>query len=89
MANTTAAKKDLRQVAKRTQRNKLVKAELKSLRVQLRKMLDSKNVAKAEELAKLISKKLDKAVSKKIFKQNTVSRYKSRLMKKLNDLKKA
>lgn len=89
MPNTASAKKAIRQDIKRGHRNKIAKAEIKSLRVKLRKMLDSKDIAKAEELAKLIGKKLDKAQAKKIYKKNTVARFKSRLMKKLNALKKA
>jgi len=83
------AKKALRQTFKRTQRNTVVKAEIHSLRVKLRKLLESKKVTEAEQLVSTITKKLDKAVSKKIYKQNTVARYKSRFMKKINALKKA
>lgn len=86
MPNTAAAKKALRQDAKRARRNKLVKAEIKSLRVKLRKMVDAKDSAKAVEVAKLIGKKLDKAQAKNIYKKNTVARVKSRLMKKVNAL---
>lgn len=83
------AKKALRQTFKHTQRNTVVKAEIHSLRVKLRKLLESKKVTEAEQLVSTITKKLDKAVSKKIYKQNTVARYKSRFMKKINALKKA
>jgi small subunit ribosomal protein S20 len=86
MANTAAAKKVLRQDAKRAQRNKIAKAEIKSLRVKIRKMVEIKDGVKALELAKLISKKLDKAQTKNIYKKNTVARYKSRIMKKVNAL---
>lgn len=87
MANTAAAKKALRQDAKRARRNQIAKAEIKSLRVKLRKMIEAKDVAKATELAQRISKKLDKAQAKNIFKKNTVARYKSRIMKNVNALK--
>lgn len=79
----------MRQSAKRATRNKLVKEELHSLRVKLRKAIDSKKIDEAKELGKTISKKLDKALAKKMFKKNTVARYKSRLMKKVNALKSA
>lgn len=89
MPNLTNAKKAQRQDKKRTQHNQTIKAEIKSLRVKLRKMIDAKNASEAQKMAQLVCKKLDKASQKNIFKQNTVSRYKSRLMKKVNALKKA
>lgn len=89
MPNLRNAKKALRQDHKRAERNKIAKAEIKSLRIKLRKMLDAKKVKEAEEVAKTVSKKLDKAAQKNVFKKNTVARYKSRLMKKVNALKKA
>jgi small subunit ribosomal protein S20 len=89
MANLENAKKAIRQSAKRAQRNKLIKAEIKSLRVKLRKVITSKKFEESLEVAKLVSKKLDKAHAKGIMKKNTVARYKSRLMKKVNALKSA
>ncbi|HBK33556.1 TPA: 30S ribosomal protein S20 [Candidatus Uhrbacteria bacterium] len=83
------AKKALRQTIKRAQRNTIVKAEIHSLRVKLRKLLDSKKAEEAEKLSSTIVKKLDKAVSKKIYKQNTAARLKSRFMQKINAAKKA
>ncbi len=83
------AKKALRQTIKRAKRNTIIKAEIHSLRVKLRKLLDSKKVEEAEKLSSTIVKKFDKAVSKKIYKQNTVARYKSRFMQKINAAKKA
>ncbi len=86
MPNLANAKKALRQSDKRAQRNKIVKAEIKSLRVKLRKMIDAANTKEAQAIAQVICKKLDKAQQKNIYKKNTVARYKSRLMKKVNAL---
>jgi len=80
MANTASAKKAIRQDVKRGHRNKIAKAEIKSLKVKLRKMIAAKDETKATEVARLISKKLDKAQAKNIYKKNTVARNKSRLM---------
>ena len=77
----------MRQTAKRADHIKDIKAEIKSLRVKLRKMVDAKNLAEATTVAQLVGKKFDKAMAKGIFKKNTVARYKSRLMKKVNALK--
>jgi ribosomal protein S20 len=82
------AKKALRQTEKRTKRNMTIKAEIHSLRVKLRKLLESKKTEEAEKLASTLVKKFDKAVSKKIYKKNTVARYKSRFMQKINAAKK-
>jgi len=89
MPNLRNAKKALRQSDKRAQRNKIAKAEIKSLRVKLRKALTASNLDEAKSVAQLVGKKLDKAVKKNIFKKNTVARYKSRMMKKINALKNA
>jgi len=89
MPNLQNAKKALRQSDKRAQRNKTVKAEIHSLRVKIRKALTAKKVDEALEIARLVGKKLDKAAQKNVFKKNTVDRYKSSIMKKINDLKKA
>jgi small subunit ribosomal protein S20 len=88
MPNLQNAKKALRQNEKRAERNKIAKAEIKSLRIKLRKTLDAKKLSEVEEVAKMVGKKLDKAAKKNIFKKNTVARYKSRMMKKVNALKK-
>lgn len=77
------AKKALRQSVKRTARNKVVKDELKSLRVKFRKLVTSKD-EKASEIARELGKKFDKAVSKGVLKKNTAARLKSRMMAKLN-----
>ncbi|MBM5789630.1 30S ribosomal protein S20 [Candidatus Parcubacteria bacterium] len=87
MPNLENAKKAIRQSDKRAERNKVVKAEIHSLRVKLRKALMSKEVEKAFEIARSVGKKLDKASGKNIFKKNTVARYKSRMMQKVNALK--
>ncbi len=89
MPNLKNAKKAIRQSDKRAQRNKIAKAEIKSLRVKLRKALTASNLDEAATVAQLVGKKLDKAVKKNIFKKNTVARYKSRMMKKINALKNA
>ncbi len=83
MAN---AKKALRQSAKRQRRNQLAADEIHSLRVKGRKLIADKKEKEAAETAKLVSKKLDKAVSRGIMKKNTAARWKSRLAKKVNAL---
>lgn len=88
MPNTASAKKDLRQSKVRAERNKIVKAEIKSLRIKLRKMIDAKKAKEADDVAKLLGQKLDKAHKKNVLKKNTVARIKSRFMAKMNAMKK-
>ncbi len=85
MPNLANAKKDLRQSDKRAERNKVIQAEIKSLRVKFRKAITGKKLEEAKEVVRLVGKKLDKALTKKVLKKNTVARYKSRLMKKINE----
>jgi len=88
MPNKANAKKALRQSEKRAQRNKVAKAEIHPLRVSFRKSITAVELPAATELAKTISKKLDKLVSRGIMKKNTVARYKSRIAAKLAESKK-
>lgn len=84
MPNLANAKKALRQSKKRARRNLIAKAEIKSMRIKFRKLMDAKKFDDAKTIALTIAKKLDKAQQKKMFKRNTVARYKSRIMRKLN-----
>ena len=88
MPNLANAKKALRQSKVRAKRNKTINAEIHSLRVKLRKALTEKKVTEAKELVRLVGKKLDKALAKKIGKKNAVARVKSRMTLKLNQLMK-
>jgi small subunit ribosomal protein S20 len=89
MPNTKSAIKALRKSKKRyivNQRNKeLLKAEIKKYK----KLIEAKNIKEAEEQLKLIYKKLDKAAKTNLIKKNKASRLKSRLTKKLNQIKKS
>jgi small subunit ribosomal protein S20 len=78
-----SAMKALRQDKKRAQKNKNVKADIKTILKKSRKAIDTKT-KDAEALVKDTIKKFDKAAQKGIIKKNTAARKKSRLMKKLN-----
>lgn len=84
MPNKANAAKAMRQAKKATERNKVAKAEIESMRVKLRKLLEAKKAKEAAEVMKAIGKKLDKAVARGIIKINTASRTKSRLTKRVN-----
>lgn len=87
MPNLKAAKKDLRQTKKRTERNSLIKAKVRDLIRQSRKAAEKNDQAKTEEYVNLAIKALDKALKNNIYKSNTVSRRKSILMRRLNTVK--
>lgn len=84
MPNKANAAKALRQATKNALRNRVAKAEIESMRVKLRKLIEAKKAKEAAELMTLIGKKLDKAVARGILKLNTASRTKSRLTKRVN-----
>ena len=78
-----ASFKSLRQSKKHAARNTLAKLKLADARRAVRKAIERSETAKAKEAVQTAIKVLDKAYSRGIMKLNTVSRQKSRLMKKL------
>lgn len=89
MPTMKSAKKRLRQNIKHNLRNRTYKSALKT---QMKKFLNAireGNAQAAQEELRLTVKKLDTGVSKNILHKNTASRKKSRLTKKLNQMKAA
>lgn len=89
MPTTKSAEKRLRQNIKRNLRNRIHKS---ALRGQIKKFLGSLKEGKiqtAEEEFRLTVKKLDKSVTHGILHKNAASRKKSRLMKRLGQIKTA
>ncbi len=89
MPTKKAAFKAVRQTKKHGARNTLAKLKIADARRAVRKVIDKKDAKKAEAAVKDAIKLLDKAYSRGIMKLNTVSRQKSRLMKRLAALKSA
>ena len=83
-----AAMKALRQSKKRLAKNLKVKVKIKDLVKKSQKFLGLKQETEAVAKLKEAIKAIDKATQRKILKKNAGSRKKSRLMKKLNLLKK-
>lgn len=81
-----AAIKALRQARAHAKRNLAVKSTINRLLKRSEKSIAQKKLDEARTLTREAAKALDKAVRSKIFKQNTASRIKSRLMKKLNSI---
>lgn len=83
MANIKSQKKRIKTNAKATERNKSVKAELKT-RVKTATRLAGDGSDEAIEAQRLAQKRLDKAASKGVIHKNCAARRTSRLMKKAN-----
>ncbi len=81
MANIKSQKKRILTNAKRQERNKAVKSEL---RTRVKNAVSSAGSPENAEDVRLAMKRLDKAATKGIIHPNAAARRKSRLMKKVN-----
>ncbi|MCX6529628.1 MAG: 30S ribosomal protein S20 [Actinobacteria bacterium] len=81
MANIKSQKKRILTNAKRQERNKAVKSEL---RTRVKTATSSAGTAENAEDVRMAMKRLDKAATKGIIHPNNAARRKSRLMKKIN-----
>ncbi|MGO0575178.1 30S ribosomal protein S20 [Ornithinimicrobium panacihumi] len=86
MANIKSQIKRVKTNAKRTERNRAYKSELRTWIRKFREAAESGDTAKAEEALKLASKKLDKAVSKGVLHANQAANKKSAMAKKFNSI---
>lgn len=87
MANTRAAEKAIRQSARRRNRNRVVRATARTEVKDANKLIAAGNMAEAEQAARAALRALDQAAEKGILKKNNAARRKSRLMRKLNQLR--
>ncbi len=81
MANIKSQKKRNLTNAKRAERNKAVKSELKT---RVKTATSAAGTEHSEEALRLAVKRLDMAAAKGVIHPNQAARRKSRLMKKLN-----
>ena len=87
MANIKSSKKAIKVIAKKAEENHEYKARVKNSIKECEKAIISKDTAAATEAVNKVQKNIDKAVSKGIIKKNTADREKSRLNKKVKDMK--
>ena len=87
MPTMKSAKKRLRQNIKHNLRNRTYKSALKTQMKKFLSVVKEGNAQAAQEELRLTVKKIDKGVVKRILHKNTASRKKSRLTKKLNQMK--
>jgi small subunit ribosomal protein S20 len=83
LANIKSQIKRNRQTAKRTERNKAVRSELKT-RTKNAAAAAAAGAEDAEQLARAAQKRIDSAAAKGVIHKNAAARRKSRLAKKLN-----
>jgi len=87
MPTMKSAKKRLRQNIKHNLRNRTYKSALKTQMKKFLSVVKEGNAQAAQEELRLTVKKIDTGVVKGILHKNTASRKKSRLAKKLNQMK--
>lgn len=86
MANIKSQIKRVKTNAKRTERNRAYKSELRTWIRKFREAAETGDQAKAQDALQLASKKLDKAVSKGVIHANQAANKKSAMAKKLNSI---
>jgi small subunit ribosomal protein S20 len=79
--------KDLRRTERRTAHNRAAKGKLRSSLKATRAALDSGKAEAATAALTQVTPVIDRAVGKKILHKNAAARHKSRLMRRLNQIK--
>ena len=78
-----AALKQIRKDRRRRERNQAVRSELKTLKKQLRSLLDQQKRDEALRLMPTVMRRFDQAAAKRVIHKNTASRVKARFMRQL------
>ena len=87
MANHKSAKKRIRRNQKFELTNKVRKSRVRTFIKKVEKAIEANDKNAAAEALKIAQPEMQKSVSKKTFKQNTISRKISRLSKKIKLIK--
>lgn len=87
MPNMKNAKKAVKVISKKNEQNNMYKASMKTAMKNVEKAVASKDKEKATDALKIAIKRIDKAASKGVTAKNTCARNKSRLTKKVNEMK--
>jgi small subunit ribosomal protein S20 len=86
VANTQAAKKEIRSSYRKWLQNRHVKGQMRSAIKSVRNAIASGDVEQAQALMPRATRELDKAAKKNVIHKNKAARLKSRLMKQINAL---
>jgi small subunit ribosomal protein S20 len=87
MANHASALKRVRQTERRTARNRANTSSLRTQLRDLRESIEKGDKTAAEQMYRKTVSALDKAIQKGTLHENTASRYKSRLGKRVSAIK--
>ena len=87
MANMKNAKKASRTIKKKKENNNTFKASMRTAIKNVEKAVNAKDKKAAQENLNVAIKRIDKAASKGVVKSNFAARNKSRLTKKVNEMK--
>ena len=87
MANHQSALKRARQTVKRTATNRANTSRLRTQLRDLRESIEKGDKPAAEKIYRATVSALDKSIQKGLLHENTVSRYKSRLGKRVSAIK--
>ena len=87
MAHSLSAKKRIRQNAKKRTINRARKSQIKTQIKRLEATLAAGNIEAATEQFRLLAQKLDKVAATSTMHKRTAARKKSRLARRLNNLK--
>ena len=87
MANMKNAKKAIKVIAKKKDENNTFEASMKTAIKNVEKAVVAKDKNKATDALKVAIKRIDKANAKGVTTKNTAARNKSRLTKKVNEMK--
>lgn len=87
MPNIKSAKKRVKVIEKKTLRNNMIKSAYKTAVKKFEQSIEAGNIEEAKILLSEATKKIDQACTKGVIKNNTASRKKSNLAKKLNEIK--
>ena len=86
MANIKSAKKRIKVIATKTERNKAIKSEVKTYIKKVEAAVAAKDAAAAKEALVIATKKIEMAASKGIYHKNNAARKISRLAKAVNSI---
>jgi small subunit ribosomal protein S20 len=86
LANISSAQKTTRASKRKEQKNRTIKSATKTYITRTDKLLAGADKESAKTAVKETASILDRAAKKKVLHPNTVSRYKSRLSRKLNKM---
>ena len=87
MANIKSAKKRIKVIQTKTERNKAIKSEVKTYIKKVEAAVAAKDAATANEVLAIATKKIDMAASKGIIHKNCAAHRKSAFTKALSSLK--